>query len=221
MSNCIKDLFDYDLVKKCSKCGIISLKSNFHKDKNKNDGLYNQCRFCFNQRQKQYDIENRDKKRNYYNENCDKIIKFRKDKKDKINEYFRRRRDSDLNYKIACNLRTRTSLAFKSQNVRKTNKTFNLLGYSHSFFKGWILQQLYGDMTEANYGSVWTLDHCYLLSKTNLSDKNEIKKSTYWINIGPMYCSENISQGDKINPYLCILQEIKAEYFLKLSVEGG
>ena len=39
MSNCIKDLYDYDLVKKCSKCGIISLKSNFHKDNTRNDGL--------------------------------------------------------------------------------------------------------------------------------------------------------------------------------------
>ena len=32
MSNCIKDLFDYDLVRKWSKCIIISLKSNFHKN---------------------------------------------------------------------------------------------------------------------------------------------------------------------------------------------
>ena len=30
MSNCIKVLYDYDMVKKCSKCGTISLKSNFH-----------------------------------------------------------------------------------------------------------------------------------------------------------------------------------------------
>ena len=29
MSNCIKDLFDYDLVKKCCRCQNILLKSNF------------------------------------------------------------------------------------------------------------------------------------------------------------------------------------------------
>ena len=34
MTTCIKDLMDYDLVKKCSKCGNISLRSNFHKNKN-------------------------------------------------------------------------------------------------------------------------------------------------------------------------------------------
>ena len=32
MSNCIKELYDYDLVKKCGKCGIISLKSNFYEN---------------------------------------------------------------------------------------------------------------------------------------------------------------------------------------------
>ena len=63
MSNCIKEFYDYQLIEKCSKCGIISLKSNFHEDKTKNDGLSNQCRFCVNQGQKQYDIENRDKKK--------------------------------------------------------------------------------------------------------------------------------------------------------------
>ena len=31
MSSCIKDLYDYDLVKKCSKCKKNLLKSNFHK----------------------------------------------------------------------------------------------------------------------------------------------------------------------------------------------
>ena len=30
MSSCIKELYDYDLVKKCSNCENISLKSNFH-----------------------------------------------------------------------------------------------------------------------------------------------------------------------------------------------
>ena len=29
MSNCVKVLYDYHLVKKCSKCEIVKLKSNF------------------------------------------------------------------------------------------------------------------------------------------------------------------------------------------------
>ena len=43
MSNCIKDLFDYDLVKKSSKRGIFSLKSNFHKSKLTKNGYRSAC----------------------------------------------------------------------------------------------------------------------------------------------------------------------------------
>ena len=43
---------------------------------------------------------------------------------------------SDSNNKLACNPRSRTSTAFNSQNVRKTDETFVLLGWSHFFLKG-------------------------------------------------------------------------------------
>ena len=46
MSNCIKELYDYDLVKKCSKYGIISLKNKFHRDLKKYDWLTSHCKLC-------------------------------------------------------------------------------------------------------------------------------------------------------------------------------
>ena len=46
MSNSFKDLYDYDLVKKCSKREIVSLKSNFHENKTKNERLKANCVFC-------------------------------------------------------------------------------------------------------------------------------------------------------------------------------
>ena len=60
MSNCSKGLFDYNLVKDCSKCGIISLKKNCHKWTLFKDGLYNQCKVC---------------RKEYYHENFVKIKK--------------------------------------------------------------------------------------------------------------------------------------------------
>ena len=100
----------------------------------------------------------------YYHENHDKIKKSRGDKKGKRNEYFRKRRDLDLNYKMACNLRLRISSAFISENIRKMNKTFDLLECSHSFFKNWLIHQIYGNMTLENYGSVWQIDHCLAIA---------------------------------------------------------
>ena len=44
MSICIKELYDYDLVKRCSKCGIISLKRDFQrKNKITKDGYRSAC----------------------------------------------------------------------------------------------------------------------------------------------------------------------------------
>ena len=61
MSSCIKDLYDYDLVKKCRLCKNNSLKSNFFKNKTKRDGNASQCIACRNQ---------------YYNENGEKTKKL-------------------------------------------------------------------------------------------------------------------------------------------------
>ena len=71
------------------------------------------------------------------------------------------------------------------------NSTFHLLGCSNSFYKKWNLHQLYGEMTEEIYGFIWQRDHCYPLSKINLSNEQAILKSSDWINLKPMYFSEN------------------------------
>ena len=84
MRNCIKDLSDYDSVKKCSKCAIISLKSNFHKNKSMKDGFQQYCKSCI----KKYYLENRDrlldKHKCYNKENRDRIKEYQMKNQDKI-----------------------------------------------------------------------------------------------------------------------------------------
>ena len=172
MSNCIKELYDYELIKKCLKCGNILLKSNFHKNKNREDGLQPYYICC----RTQYYNENRDQiieyKKKYYLDNRDQINEnhknYNKQNRRNINEYIKKRMKTDLNFKLARNLRSRTSKAFKAHNVRKTNKSFDLLGCSHPFFKNWTIRQLYGIMTIENYGSVWQIDHCLPIESFNL-----------------------------------------------------
>ena len=124
---------------------------------------------------------------------------------------------SDLNFKLARYMRSRLYKAFKSPNVRKINKTFDLLGCSHSFFKNWITPQLYGIMTIENYGSVWQIDHCLPIASFNLLYQNNMKKCFNWINLRPMYSNDNNLKNDKIDNRLYLLQEMKAKYFLKLN----
>ena len=61
MSTCIKDLFDYDLVKKCRVCKNVLLTSKFYKNKNISDGLQSQCKFCVKGYNKNYYVANQDR----------------------------------------------------------------------------------------------------------------------------------------------------------------
>ena len=67
--------------------------------------------------------------------------------------HVKNKKKTDLNYKLAHNIRAGTRQAFKSQSVRKTK--LDLLGCSHSFLMLWIESQLYGKMTFENYGKIW------------------------------------------------------------------
>ena len=137
-------------LKKCSKCKIFFLESKFHKDITKNDGYRPSCKFC--------------SKRFYY-DNQNRILHnhktYIKNNRSKINAYERKKRKNDSNFKLHCNIRGITKRAFKCQN----DKTVDLIGCSKSFLRKWIIHQLYGDMTEENYGKIWCLDHCSCYQK--------------------------------------------------------
>ena len=74
-----------DLMKRCSRCGINSLKSNFLEKKTEINGLTQHCKPC----RKIY-------RKKIYNEHYDLEINrrrnYRIDKKEKINDYNKKRR---------------------------------------------------------------------------------------------------------------------------------
>ena len=114
-------------MKKVSKCETNSSKSNLHKDRTKKDGFNSICSLC---------------RKGFYNETFDQIIEYRKmyakQNRAKINIYDKKNRETDFNFKLAGNMRSRRSQTFKSQNVKKINKDFHLLGCTSSFLRNWI-----------------------------------------------------------------------------------
>ena len=54
MINCVKDLYNYELVKQCCRCKLICLKSNFYKNIRKKDGANSTCKICMNKYIKEY-----------------------------------------------------------------------------------------------------------------------------------------------------------------------
>ena len=105
MSNCIKDLFDYDLVKKCCRCKNILLKSNFHKDNKRKDGLYNHCKICRKEYHIKDSIEIIQKQKDYYLKNRDSELerckKYKNPNRGKINLNEKNKRKIDFNSKLA------------------------------------------------------------------------------------------------------------------------
>ena len=90
-----------EILKKCCRCQNILLKFNFNKDNKRRDGVQRICIICF---------------KDYHN-----------NRKERRSILDKERRKTDLNFKLVCNLRSITTKAFKAQNVRKTDKTFELL----------------------------------------------------------------------------------------------
>ena len=86
-------------------------------------------------------IKSKNRKRindiDYREQNRDKIQLYKKNYfqniKQELYKKNKKRKDEDINFRLACNLRKRVLKSSKSRNVTKTNKNFYLLGCSHSF----------------------------------------------------------------------------------------
>ena len=70
-------------------------------------------------------------------------------------------------------------------------------------------------MTIENYGKNWYLVHCLPIASFNLLDEIDMKKCFNWINFRPLYVKYINIEGDKIDQYLYLCQEVKAKFFLK------
>ena len=210
MSNCIKDLYDYDLVKKCLKCGIISLKSNFHKNKNSNDGLFSHCKSCVIQKQRIYDIENREriinKNKNYYLKNRNQIMTRNK-------LYTNNRYKTDINFRLICKTRNRIYKSLKG--MTKQSSTKEILGIDIETYKKWIEWQMTPDMTWNNI----QIDHVKPICLFDITNDEELKEAFNWKNTQPLLKEVHSQKGIKFNLLDYRLQFIKAYQFIKLNEE--
>ena len=132
-----KELPDFNFRKDTQKCrDCFKLINKEYRTMIKDEIKIRRKELCENIKYKNlkriYDIDyherNREKiqlyKKNYFQNNEEEM--YKKNKK---------RKDENIIFRLACNLRKREINAFKAPNVRKTNKTFDLLGCFHSFYQ--------------------------------------------------------------------------------------
>lgn len=97
--------------------------------------------------------------KNYYENNKDKVKKYQKqyniENKEKINKSKRNYYEKNIHFFIWRKLLKRT---LKQFNNKKTDSTYNILGYSSIELKNHIEKQFTDNMNWSNYGE-WHIDH--------------------------------------------------------------
>jgi len=187
------------MVKVCTKCKIEKSYSEFNKEKKAKNGLRSKCKSC----RKKYRQENKEHIKKwhtkYYKHNRKRIIrqnkKYKVDNKELYNKYYRERKKTEPLFKLKCNLRSRTNMAFKSKGYSKNTKTQEMLGVDWEVAKQHIERQFTKGMNWDNYGE-WHIDHIIPLSSAKTPER--LKQLCHYTNLQPMWAEENLSKSDKI-----------------------
>lgn len=140
-------------------------------------------------------------KKIYQRENKERLTKYAKEyyQKNKQHIYERTRRNtqkrlqSDINFKLAHNLRARLNSAIKNSN--KAGSAVEELGCSIEFLKKHLESQFQPGMTWENHGK-WHIDHIKPLAKYTLTDKKQFKEACHYTNLQPLWSTDNLTKKD-------------------------
>ena len=146
------------------------------------------------QRNKRYREKNKEKlkehKKIYYEQNKEKL-------KNSKYLYAKNKRQTDIQYRLCCNLRRRLRNALKKN--AKSGSAVRDLGCSIEQLKQHLESKFQTNMSWNNYGPTgWHIDHIIPLSKFNLSIREELLKACHYTNLQPLWAIDNICKGNKL-----------------------
>lgn len=131
--------------------------------------------------------------------NPDTLAKYRK----RNAEYAKRKRRSDMNFRLADVLRSRLAQAVRLS-LKKTS-ALTLIGCSLDELKSKLESQFRPGMEWSNYGrgpGKWNIDHIIPCAAFDLSDFEEQKKCFHWSNLQPLWSIENSSKNARLDYHL-------------------
>ena len=145
----------------------------------------------------------KEQRKEYYKNNKERLKaiqnEYDKNNKERIKqykkEYIRERRKVDPLFKMSCNLRNRTSQAFKNKGYSKNTKTQEMLVVDWEVCKAHIERQFIKGMSWKNQGE-WHIDHIIPLASANTEE--ELKKLCHYSNLQPLWADDNLIKSDKI-----------------------
>lgn len=130
--------------------------------------------------------------------------KYVEENRDQINEYHRewkrKKRDTDIQYKLSSNTSRRIRYELNTLlKGKKTKRTVELIGCSIEFLKRHIETKFEDDMSWDNYGKVWEIDHIIPCSSWNLADEFENICCWNYRNLQPLSKYKNRSKCATFN----------------------
>lgn len=219
----IKPISDFYLKKGkpdylCKKCHLIKCKAYALKNKDKINLLAKE--WAKNNKEKtkknktkwrlknetyhkkyrdEYHILNPDYQKNHYWKNPEKARlkskKFRKENP-KYNQYYTANKlKTDINFRIAYNMRHRILYALKNANSKKTTKTAKLLGCSTIELKNYLESKFLPTMSWNNYGNYWHIDHILPCTSFDLTKIEEQEKCFHYTNLQPLFAVTQTING--------------------------
>jgi hypothetical protein len=159
------------------------------------------------EKQKNYYESNKNtilkKSQEYVKDNLEKTSKYQKKYRDNNKEilrqykqrYNKKRRQTDIIFKLKCNISHRIRQYLKNKTIIKNLKTFEIVGCSPEYLKEYLEKQFVSGMTWKSRNS-WHIDHIIPLSSAK--NEEELLKLCHYTNLQPLWASENIKKSNKI-----------------------
>lgn len=170
---------------------------------------------------KRYYEKNKEKIKDYYKgyfeENKEKILEYHKnwrssnkDYSEYKKNYNKKLKKESPQYKISSNLRTSLWESLKERNIKKSENTFKLLGYSLNDLIVHLENLFHDGMSWENYGE-WHLDHIIPISKFNFSTTKCQDFLECWSlqNLQPLWKKDNLSKNNRIISHQYKIREQK------------
>jgi hypothetical protein len=152
----------------------------------------------------EYYLSHKEEARQYQIEHWEEIKRWNRayGKTDKMREYGRmykkRKRETDVNFRISANIKSRLKQVFKGQ--RKYERwMLACIGCSFNDLKVWLESQWKEGMSWSNYAlRGWHIDHIKPLASFDLTDDSQLRQAWHYTNLQPLWWFDNLSKGAKI-----------------------
>lgn len=107
------------------------------------------------------------------------------------------RKKTDINFKLAINLRSRLLMAVKKSSKR--GSAVRDLGCSIEFLKKYLESKFQPGMNWENWSRTgWHIDHILPLSSFDLSNREQLLKAVHYTNLQPLWAVDNLTKNAKV-----------------------